>query len=343
MNWVPVKLQQQLEFLHDLHEWLHAGNTPEQGLVGFQRVLEIAARRHELQWLKSIRRALQQGQPMGSGLQACFRPEVITLLNLGQRYGCLASMLDGFKANYELRQGIYKGLLQQLAYPLILLLVSCLACIFIGLQVIPRFVDAGAMSTDEAIGGLPQLVHYLAMVLNVLLPILVMALVLATVCLWHGLPRWRSPLRFAMDDHLPFRIYRQMQTIWLMQNLAMFLKANLSVHASVRQLISAASPYTQHHLKEMRRRLSHGEPDMMKVLNTGLVDSHVWVRLQCQDQNTPLSQRLQGAAVFAQRDLKQLVTRRQRALAWVCYSISGLLILGIFASMGMMFAEFSNL
>ncbi|TRW49349.1 hypothetical protein FM042_00280 [Aliidiomarina halalkaliphila] len=337
-----VSLQRQLEFLHDLHEWLQAGRTPEQGLQGFERVLETASRLDERDWLRHIRAALQKGLPLGTGVQATFSSEVITLLNLGQRYGCLGKMLDAFRTAYELRQGMYKRFFQQLAYPLALVLVSIMATIFIGQQVLPRFLDSGTSAMSLSNGGLPWLLNGLAHMFSLLMPIGFVTLALASATLWWLLPRWQGEWRRDLDTIFPFRVYRRLQAIKLLQHLAMFLGASVSMQISIRQLQDAAPPYVRKHLNIMLHRLHQGEPDMMKVLNTGLIDATVWFRLQCQDQRSALCQRLSAAAAFAQRDLVQLIQRRQRILAFTCYSLSGLLVVGILAAMGQMFAEFAR-
>lgn len=338
-----VNLQRQLEFLHDLHEWLQAGRTPEQGLQGFERVLEMSVRLEELDWLQRVRRALQKGQPLGSGIQATFASEVITLLNLGQRYGCLGEMLNAFRTDRDLRRRMYKRLVQQLAYPLALLCVSFIATIFIGKQVLPRFLDSGSTAINQTFGGLPWLFYSLAQVLNLLLPIVLVALALASAALWWLLPRWQGEWRRDLDRTFPFRVYRRLQVIRLLQHLSLFLRSNVSLQTSIRQLQGAATQYVGHHLNVMLQRLHQGEPDMLKVLNTGLIDAPVWFRLQCQDQRSALHQRLAGAAEFAQRDLVQLMQRRQRVLAMTCYGLSGLLVVGILAAMGSMFAEFARI
>lgn len=337
-----VNLQRQLEFLHDLHEWLQAGRTPEQGLQGFERVLEASARRDELDWLQRVRTALRKGQPLGSGVQATFASEVISLLNLGQRYGCLGEMLSAFRTAHELRHRMYKRFVEQLAYPLVLVCVSFMATIFIGKQVLPRFLDSGSTAVNQTIGALPWLLYSLAHILSLLLPLVLVALTVVSAALWWLLPRWQGEWRRDLDTTFPFRVYRRLQVIGLLQHLSMFLRVNVSLQNSIRQLQGAATQYLGHHLNVMSQRLHQGEPDMMKVLNTGLIDAPVWFRLQCQDQRSSLYQRLAGAAVFAQRDLVQLIHRRQRILALICYGLSGLLVVGILAAMGSMFAEFAR-
>lgn len=337
-----VSLQRQLEFLHDLHEWLQAGRTPELGLQGFQRALENASRADELSWLQRIRTALQQGQPLGTGIQEFFSGEVVTLLNLGQRYGCLGDMLTSFQCNHALRHALLKGLMEKLTYPVVLLLVSMLATIFIGQQVLPRFLDMGTSDVNTSLQGIASIIHSLGNIFASLLPLLLFFAAGISVVLYWGLPRWQGDWRREVEQRLPFRVYGRFQTIWLLQNLAMFLRANVSLQVSLRQLHNVAEPYTKSHLARMLQRLQQGEPDIMKLLDTGLIDRQLWFRLQCQDQRSSLSERLFGAVTFAQRDLTQQMQKRQKHLAIACYGISAALVLGIFAAMASMFAEIAR-
>lgn len=333
---MSVSLKRQVNFVTGLHEWLGSGSGIEKSMLGFEMALKEHGSRRELLWLERIKRTVQRGQPIAKGMEADFSPQLVMMMRLGQKYGCLGPILSAFNAQNQRERAALVLWMKKMSYPLLLCLVSCIALIFIGTQVLPRFADQGIFDDAHQMTVTAQIVHRLAEFLLIGLPLIVGVGILIAMGLRWLLPTVAAPWRRHLESLYIFRVYRRTQLISFLRTSSILLHHNVSFAAILQELKALSTPYLRHYLTIFLARVRRGEFEVAQLLRSPLVDKTILFRLQCQNPKLPLNERLDTLAVYVEGDLDRLLVRAQHLIAGACFFLAGCFMILLFLALATM-------
>lgn len=327
----------QLALLLDIGQWLARGHN----LKTICRLLGQSARelglRPEARILALLEHQARAGRPLAEGMNGWFRADLIVLVRVGERAGCLTLLLQQFASFLVQREALVRRALHSLWYPCTLVLVSLLATWLLGQQVLPRFSD---VSEQAAWPQSSQLLLKLSAWLEHYGPLLLtlgVGVALSILVLVRQAPGWALAW---LDQTSWLSVYRWYCGVVLLQQTGLLLQAGLSLRQSLELQQRAATPYLRQHVARALAALARGQCELSRVFHTGLFSPALLFRLQLQGQSTGES----GSVLLEfGRELQQLAERRleqQRKLLIVsCFGTTTLLVVLMVAGLGQLLAQ----
>ncbi len=153
-----------------------------------------------------------------------------------------------------------------------------------------------------------------------------------------SLPRWSGLVRRRLDAWMPWRLYRNLQSMRFLSLLAVVARKRTQVSVALRRCIEVqqtwANPWLAAHLDQMLRHIDNGVVGA-ETLDTGLIDRPLMWYLTDLIDTHGLDEALQCVQLRLHRQTFDAVARRATRFKW------GLLLSAVLSLLSLLFWHFS--
>ncbi|RUO61939.1 type II secretion system F family protein [Pseudidiomarina insulisalsae] len=324
---------QQLALLEDIALAISDGLSAAQACQELLLHARQQGMQREQQAIAEMQSALFRGIPMASAMGKWFAQDLCMLVSVGERSGLLDQLIAA-QRQFELqRSAAISGFWRPLIYPVLMLLITMLACFAVGQQVMPKLAD-----------GLPQISwpalsqHLMELSAGPWLLIIALLLLLTVLISWGPYPLidfrfalWRRCARYRA-----FVIRRYFDGVLLLQTLTVLLRAGVRLDRALQAMQEFGNGALAPLLPKLRQRLVQGERALEKILDCGLLSPRMLFRLSNGSRNATEHGTLQRVASYAAADATAALQRLRVAIQISCYALILWLLLVTVGGMGAM-------
>ncbi|WP_417688243.1 type II secretion system F family protein [Pseudidiomarina sp.] len=329
----PLRRPQQLALLEDIALALGDGLSVAQACRELHQHAVQQGMVREQQVVADLQTAVYRGQPMATAMRSWFAQDLCMLVSVGERSGLLDQLIAAQRQFEQQRSAALQAFWRPLIYPLIMLLVSMLACYAVGSQVLPKLA-----------AGLPEISwpmfsqHLMSIAQG---PWLVaIGLILSLGVLWFWGPYPLINLRFAAWRWLAARgafvIRRYFDGVLLLQTLTVLLRAGVRLDKALQAMQEFGSGSLTPIIPPIRQKLAHGERLLASILDCGLLSPRMLFRLSNGSRNATEHGTLQRVANYAAADAVAALQRLRVTMQLCCYGLILWLLLITVGGMGAM-------
>ncbi|WP_369743670.1 type II secretion system F family protein [Pseudidiomarina sp. PP-1MA] len=329
----------QLAFLEDFALGLADGLSPLQTCIGLAENAKQQGLRAEYQLVQQIIAQLNAGQPLGPALQGSFAQDLVMLMAVGEHSGVLDQLLQRQQQFEQQRYAALQAFWKPLLYPLAMLALALLACVFIGQQVMPKLAAALPPEQWPQLSGLLlQLSHGPAV------PLLLLAVLLVLLACWGpalviDLSRWYWR---ALAQRGCFVIRRYFDAVLLLQTVTVLLKAGMNLDRAILAMQAYSNSSMDWHLGVIRQRLAQGERQLAVLFDTGLLSARMLFRLSNGSRQASEQGTLLRVAEYATQDAVRALGRLRVLLLGFCYGMIFMVLVVVLGGMGAMLMTVSQ-
>ncbi|MCT4709275.1 type II secretion system F family protein [Enterobacteriaceae bacterium H11S18] len=216
--------------------------------------------------IKDCMTALNNGQKLDIALAEWVPPQEVALIGAGLLDGKLADALRRTIKVVDSTSSMLFECISTLAYPLLLLSSMFFLMYTFTVEFIPKL---GRLAPRENWTGALKWVATLSETVTVNGPaLLILLFILISLVIW-SLGNYTGRIRKRLDLMMPWSIYRDIQGVSFLLNLAALQRANLQVLDCFNILSRHASPWLLERLDAARREVNSGAHLGMALKNTG--------------------------------------------------------------------------
>lgn len=217
--------------------------------------------------LKDCLLALRNGKSLDIGLNGWVPDGEIALIGAGVADGNLAGALKRAVIVVDSTAGMKAACYTTLAYPFFLLSAMFFMMDMSVTEFIPKL--ARVAPRESWTGALWWMAAVSEFFVN---NAALLGFVLLTTTIWiiWSLPTFTGPLRRQLDAVMPWSLYRDMQGVSFLLNLAALMRANIRVLDTLTILSRYASPWLQERIDATRKEVNSGAHLGLALKNTGM-------------------------------------------------------------------------
>ncbi len=323
----------QLALLEDFALALQDGLSPLQACGELAQHAQHYRLADELALSAGIVQALNQGQSFATVLPQWFDRDLCMLVSVGEHSGVLERLLQQHQQFEQQRQQAQQQFWRPLIYPLIMLVISAIASLVIGRQVMPKLAT-GLPAADWP--WLSELLLVISAGPSLLLMLLLVLLMLIVAWGPALLIDWRWGWCRRLAQLGAFRIRRYFDAVLLLQTITVLLQARLNLDRALQAVERFGAGSLCYVTLHMRRRLAQGERQLAGVFGSALLSPRMLFRLSNGSRNATEHGTLLRVASYATADAIDALLRLRIALQIMCYGLIFLLMTLVLGGMGSM-------
>jgi type II secretory pathway component PulF len=324
---------QQLALLEDIALALGDGLSVAQACQELKQHAQQQKMQREHQAILDLERAVFRGQPMATAMRQWFAQDLCMLVSVGERSGLLEQLVVAQRQFEQQRRQAIQSFWRPLIYPLIMLLVTMLACFAVGTKVLPKLA-----------AGLPELSwpllsqHLMSVAGGPWLWLC--GVFMLVIVLWFWGPYPLVDFRFRvwrwLAAHKAFMIRRYFDGVLLLQTLTVLLRAGVRLDRALQAMQEFGAGALAPLLPEIRYKLARGERLLASILDCGLLSPRMLFRLSNGSRNATEHGTLQRVAQYAAADATAALQRLRVTMQISCYGLILWLLLITVGGMGAM-------
>jgi type II secretory pathway component PulF len=209
---------------------------------------------------------MNNGRSLSRALSRWVPSEEAALIAAGEKTGNLVSALEDVKRVLIAKQRISTALKTALIYPMMLCFPLCYLLYTVATELVPSMAR---VSDPEAWTGAGYALYVMSnLVISFGMPF-VLLLLASAVVVFYSLPRWTGGLRVTFD-RLPFyTLYRRVQGSTFLLNMAVMMRANVSVHDALDILDGFSNPWMRERIQGALYGLRQGKNLGVSLENAG--------------------------------------------------------------------------
>lgn len=213
-------------------------------------------------------RMVASGRPLAESMRGYIPEAERQMITAAEKYGKLA---DGIRKAITISDGmrrIRNSVMKSIGYPLVLFAAIIIFMVFMQIKIFPGFYESLDRNLwPESTSSLETVSSF---VTNYLVLIL-MALAALTALFSYSLPRWTGPVRDALDEYVPYNIYKTIFGTVFLLSIAGYVKAGMNTPEILQTMIKGSSPWYREKLKAILAELGKGAKDLGEALSkTGM-------------------------------------------------------------------------
>ena len=199
---------------------------------------------------------MSNGKTLSRALARWVPFEEAALIAAGEKTGRLVTALDDVKRILVAKQRIGAAVKSALIYPAILCLPLCYLLYIVANELVPSMAKVSPPETWTGAGYL--LFAMSDAVTKFGVPFVCFMLALTTLG-FYSLPRWTGGARITFDRFPFYSLYRKVQGSTFLLNLAVMMRANISVHEALNILDGFSNPWMKERLQGALYGLRQGQ------------------------------------------------------------------------------------
>lgn len=219
-----------------------------------------------------IKASLKEGGTISDGMSNWFDPIVVQGVRIGEESNGLHDAVKASIASHDLGVSYFLRAFSSLVYPLITLIASGLAFVFLGNKLLPLI--QGKLAKMASIPMDAQVVLAVNEFFTLwLFPSLVFIVVLFFLVA-NILSNNTSEVRLSLDSRPIFYEYRQMKALFFLRMFSLLKKYNLEDVVALQTILQTQkNGYLRWHLREMLNAMKEGQ-SLSIAIDTGLINKN---------------------------------------------------------------------
>lgn len=199
---------------------------------------------------------MSNGQPLSRALANWVPFEEAALIAAGEKTGRLVIALEDAKRILIAKQRIGAAVKSALIYPAMLCLPLCYLLYIVANELVPSMARVSPPDTWTGAGYLLYAMSSAVTDFGLAFICLVLAII---VLAFFSLSRWTGGIRIAFDKLPLYSLYRKVQGSTFLLNLAVMMRANISVHEALNILDGFSTPWMKERLQGALYGLRQGK------------------------------------------------------------------------------------
>jgi len=266
-------MKAQLAFLEDFYLLINDGIPANRAIEMMAQVSSGVSREVAL----SIAKKISQGQALAEGMRLWFSPNAVEIIRVGEEGGALVQTVKSAINTMGSKSGAASALIGAMAYPLMVITISCAIMIYLNSTVFVQFKAIKPMDQWPDAGI--RLVTFATFIQDWWW--LVLLMIVALLFLFRYLmSNYIGDLRPSLDKLPPFNLYRRFAAARVLETLGLLVANGVVFKNALRVMQYQANPYVGSHLVMMEHLLAMGKGNIADVLSTGLVSENDILRLR---------------------------------------------------------------
>jgi type II secretory pathway component PulF len=287
--------------------------------------------------VKDIEAALGAGINLSDALKKWLNPQLIAMIKVGETTGRLA---EGLKVAVNILKtsggGFLATFLKGISYGMVVSLASLGILILFATRVMPAVLPF--LQGKELPPVITAYVSYYTFILDYGVLCLII-FIIAVILLAVTLNFYTGSLRTKLDKLPIFKIYRQIASQQLLEELSQYFKGNVLIDTAIDIIHNnTGSRYLKSHCERVVAKLSEGVDNIAFALDTGLFDSHIITVLIAMGKVNKFEEK---SGAYAEMIKKDLVDRLQKSAGYMHMLLMGTGALNIGWSMFAMYSSTS--
>lgn len=263
--------------------------------------------------IKDIEASLSAGMNLSDALKKWLNPQLIAMIKVGETTGNIAEGLRVAATILETSGGGFlKSFLGGITYGFVVWLASMGILMIFALKVMPAvlpFLKGKILS-----GAISFFISYYTFILDdglICLSIFTVFLIILTLILNLYVGTLRPKL-----DQLPiFKIYRQIASQRLLEELSQYFKGNVLIDQAIDIILqNTRSRYLKSHCEKIKMRLSEGVDNIAFVLDNGLFDKQIITVLIAMGKVNKFEEK---SGDYAELIKKDLISRIKKSASYI--------------------------
>lgn len=327
----PLSHIETAELCRSFSELLHAGLSAADGCQILSGELS-GDRKNQLLKLGEL---LDQGIPLGDGLLLweCFPSSTARLIQTGELSGNLEEVLSSAAQYHENRAQTSRHLRSALGYPALLLVVMVAVISILLIQVLPVF-DSVYASLGSSMTGFSASLLMLGQALKKSLPVLLLLLIIAAVCLL--IPPIKGNIfsigKRLMDDRWLIRDFHNAR---FLQALSLGVRSGLVPEDAIHQAAAVMqdSPRAYNRCRNCSDRVRSGSA-LWDVLSEAAIIGTYGARMLSLGAKSGSTDRIiqelaEKAQELAENNLHDALSKVEPAMVLSCSILTGIIVLSV--------------
>jgi type II secretory pathway component PulF len=315
----------QIEYLLELGTWLHDGVKPLDALTGMRKILLMSKKENTIIFAatESMILAIQGGKPINEGMDGYFDKYLVTIFKSAEQSGTLNQALQMIKDDAEqlkiLKIVFYKPVVPTFIY----LMIMIAGGINIHLNTLPQ------LARGKDFNDWPSAAQDFSIMMGMMItywPIIISVLVIFSYMGVRYLNNNTSQFRMDMDTMPIFNLYRTYVGNNYLKMLSVLLKSHMRLIDALRLIEINSTPYIAWHAKQAQKKIDHGEKELGKAINTGIIKGDVMVKMEYLTSTSSTEGKINGLRVTAERSINMATKQMQKAGLITAVSIGVLLV-----------------
>lgn len=263
--------------------------------------------------VKDIESALGAGINLSDALRKWISPQLVAMVKVGETTGRLAEGLKVAVNILESTGGGYLGVfLKGISYGLTVYLASMGILMLFATRVMPAVLPFLQGKMLPLV--ISAYISYYTFIINYGILCLILLLIFIVI-LTLALNFYVGPLRPKLDKLPIFKIYRQIASQRLLDELSQYFKGNVLIDTAIEIIRkSTRSRYLKSHCDQIAAKLSEGVDNIAYALDTGLFDDYVITVLIAMGRVNKFEEK---SGAYAEMIRKELIVRINKSSGYL--------------------------
>ena len=213
--------------------------------------------------VRHVLRSVRNGLSFSEALTPWVPSDELSILSAGEHAGKLSEAINNIIYINQTKKKI-KSALFGIAYPIVLILTTCLYLYIFGNRVVPAFSQVLPVEKWQGTG---RALYYLALFVQnyLILTICVIVFILMMIIFTFGI--WTGKVRLFFDKFPPWTVYKTVVGCGYLLSLSSLIEAGISVPDALRIMARTATPWYQERLLSFRLMLLNGARNIGEAMH----------------------------------------------------------------------------
>lgn len=308
-------------------------------LKRFQQAYAERRGDHRAVFLGEVVRRMERGATFTEAMRPWVSGDELILIEAGEQSGRLETALAAAGSVALARSRIRSELITGLMEPVMQVLMLAATMVYVALSVVPQI--ARTMPPEQWQGAAHWFYVFSQMTVHQG-PYVAGLLVTLMVASFWSLPRWRGPVRTAMDRFPPWSVYREISGAAFLVGLAAMMGAGTPLKTALERTQRNAPPYVADKIRRMVRRVNLGRKSLRDVFDVGILQWDTVIEIGIYGDTADFSTAVDS---LGRQTVEQTVKRMHafaNRLGMVMRLVVGLYIAWLFVAVGGLSSQMSN-
>lgn len=262
--------------------------------------------------VKDIAASLSAGTNLSDALKKWLPPQLVAMIKTGEMTGRLA---EGLKIAGTILESsgskFFNDYMKGISYGLAVWLGSLGILLMFAIKVLPVILPflKGKVLPFEISG---YIAYYTFILEHGILTVIVFFIVVGLLV--YTLRSYVGKLRPKLDQMPIFKIYRQISSQRLLEEISQYFRGNLLIDTAIDIMLkNGNSRYYNSHLQQIKLKLSQGTNNIALALDTGLFDNHIMTILVAMGKVNKFEEK---SGAYAEIIKKELTARIEKSAVY---------------------------